>query len=76
MVCIDKSVVYILYSWLISKGFLFLNVSKRPFSLKINTQVLLFFENKFPQVKITCFHMIKQRVFACYKFKLSIINSS
>ena len=31
---------------------------------KINSQILLFFENKFPQVIVTCFHVIEQHVFA------------
>ena len=34
------------------RGFLFLDVSKRLFSSKINSQVLTFFKNRFPQVKI------------------------
>ena len=51
--------------WLvIFEGFLFSDVSKRPFSSKLNSQVLLFFENKFSQVKVTYFHVIEQRVFA------------
>ena len=32
---------------------LFSDISKRPFSSKINSHVRLFFENKFPQVKAT-----------------------
>ena len=33
--------------------FYFSDILKRPFSSKINSHVWLFFENKFPQVKVT-----------------------
>ena len=35
------------------EGFLFSDISKRPFYSKINSHVRLFFENKFPLVKAT-----------------------